>query len=776
MRSLESGSSRRMVFITALLFMGFSGIVAQVLLLRELLIVFSGNELVIGVILANWLIIEAAGSFLLGRYISGTRRKIGAFILVQVLFSLFLPLAIYLTRGLRVFLGVVPGEGLGFLHILYSSFLILLPVALPHGALFTSGCKIYSQFSSSRSQAESAGRVYFYETLGTIVGGLSFAYLMIPHLHSLQIAFIVALLNLASCLSLISPFWTDRIKGTLAGISIVSLLFISYLLFGEGADEIHRSSIDAQWEGQNVIHYQNSIYGNITVTEAEGQYTFFSDGVPVITVPDPDITFVEEFAHIPMLFHPDPREILVLSGGAGGVINEILKHSTVKRVDYAELDPLLLELIRKFPTPITQSELDDPRVEVKNLDARLFIHGATHGYSVIFIGLSTPSDLQVNRMFTEEFFRMAKNRLEDGGILTLTLPGSLTYLSEELKNLNACILNTLRDTYPYVRVIPGEFNLFLASTSPEVSLIKAPLLSQRLDERDLRVELLSGKHIEYRLHDRWVEWFMSFVEGYKGRNNRDFLPVAVFHSLSYWNALFSPSFHKRFKALEGISLGSIAIFVFAFTAAFGVLLWRVRGYSRLCVTFVVINTGFAGMLFDLLIIFTFQTLYGYVFHQVGILITVFMVGTAAGSLLITSFVERLKRHVLLFIRIELGIILFTCLLPVVFLILHSYLERSVVPMVFSLLSFTSGFLLGSQFPLAMKIYLRSSPDVGSAAGLLYGADLLGGWLGGLVGGIVLLPMLGVVKTCITVAMIKLSSFFIVLLLHRRDSLVARNQN
>ena len=74
---------------------------------------------------------------------------------------------------------------------------------------------------------------------------------------------------------------------------------------------------------------------------------------------------------------------------------------------------------------------------------------------------------------------MTKNRLEDGGILALTLPGSLTYLSEELKNLNACILNTLRDTYPYVRVIPGEFNLFRASTSPEVSLTEVLLLHRR---------------------------------------------------------------------------------------------------------------------------------------------------------------------------------------------------------------------------------------------------------------------------------------------------------
>ena len=783
------GNSRRALFLSALMLMGFSGIIAQVLLLRELLIVFSGNELTIGVILANWLIIEAAGSFLLGRSIESIRRKVEAFALVQMFFSLCLPLMVYLTRCLMPLLGMASGEGLGFLHILYSSFFILLPVTLPHGALFTFGCKIYSRCrildtgcsniqdsASSIQKAGSVGRAYLYETLGTIIGGVSFVYLMIPHLHSFQIAFIVASLNLVSCASLLNPFWTlrNRMRITLAGVSVVFLLLASYLLFSGSADEIHRSSIDKQWEGQKVVHYQNSIYGNITVVEEEGQYTFFSNGIPIITTPDPDIAYVEEFAHIPMLSHPNPQDILVLSGGAGGVINEILKHPTVQGVDYAELDPLLLELVRGFSTSLTELELNDPRVKVKNLDGRLFVQTTPHQYDLILIGLPTPSDLQVNRMFTKEFFLMAKKRLKDGGILALTLPGSLTYLSDELRDLNACILATLRASYPHVRVIPGEFNLFLTSISYRVSQIKASMLSRRLEERALEVALLTQRYIEYKLHERWLDWFMSFVEGYKGETNHDFLPIAVFHSLNYWNALFSPSFRKLQRKLwfERINLASVVACLSVFTIVLGVLFWRVRGFSRLSVPFAIMNTGFAGMLLDLLLIFTFQTLYGYVFYQVGILITVFMFGTAIGSLLVTSLLERIRRDILLFLKIEISVILFTCLLPVIFLFLHHHLERSVIPMIFPLLSFVPGFLIGSQFPLAAKIYLRFSHKVGSAAGLLYGADLFGGWLGGLIGGIVLLPALGMVKTCIVAVMIKLGSFLIVFLFHRRYGLAA----
>ena len=85
---------------------------------------------------------------------------------------------------------------------------------------------------------------------------------------------------------------------------------------------------------------------------------------------------------------------------------------------------------------------------------------------------------------------------------------------------------------------------------------------------------------------------------------------------------------------------------------------------------------------------------------------------------------------------------------------------------FLTLSFISGFLTGSQFPLANKLYLEKSSNVSQTAGLLYAADLLGGWLAGIVGAVVLLPVLGLVGTCITVALLKLTSFTVIT--SRRD--------
>ena len=76
------------------------------------------------------------------------------------------------------------------------------------------------------------------------------------------------------------------------------------------------------------------------------------------------------------------------------------------------------------------------------------------------------------------------------------------------------------------------------------------------------------------------------------------------------------------------------------------------------------------------------------------------------------------------------------------------------------LSFLSGLLIGAEIPLANKIYLRTSQSLSGTAGLLYGADLLGGWFGGILGGVVLLPVLGLLKTCMVVVLLKITSLIL----------------
>ena len=748
----------------AILAMGFSGLVAEILLLRELLIVFSGNELCIGIILANWLILEAFGCFFLGRKAEKSKNELETFTVITILFSLSLLIAIFLTRILKRVIGISIGESIGFLPMFYSSFLILLPVGILHGALFTFSCRIYSMFSGQ--DASSAGRVYAYETVGTIIGGIVCTYLLIPYLNTFQASSGLALLNFIVCLVLLAPYWkTGLFQKTILVILSVLIFFSGYLVFASQADKLHHYSIKAQWKNHNIVHYQNSQYGNICIIENQGQYIFFQDGIPNVITPIPDIPFIEEFVHLPLLAHPEPRKLLILSGGAGGIINEALKHSSIETIEYAELDPLLLDLFRKFPTPLTESELNDRRVKIKHIDGRLLVKTTRNKYDLILVGIMEPSNLQSNRFFTKEFFFLVKTRLNKGGIFVLGLPGSLTYSNEELKNLNSCIFHTLKSVFSYIRVIPGDgTNLFLLSDSREILTIDRMQILERLNQRNIKADVIVPWHIEKKLHHGWQDWFSNFIEGSSQKINSDFNPVGLFYSISHWNALFAPSLRWLFRQFERINLRTIVLLFVIFLLLYFFFRSKNIRFFRAGIPLSIITTGFAGMIFDLMLIFTFQSIYGYVFSWIGLLVASFMAGAACGAMLITIVLARIKNCFKLFIKIELAIICFSIGCPFIFLAVHEYLGSPGVfffRMLFLVISFICGLLIGSQFPLANKIYLRNSTSLSKTAGLLYASDLLGGWFGGIIGAVVLLPVLGLVGTCITVGLLKLTSFIVI---------------
>lgn len=756
--------------------MGFSGLVAQIVLLRELLIVFSGNELCIGIILANSLILEAFGSYYFGRKAEALKHKLESFTLLTIFFCLSLFIAILVIRIMRRMMGVSIGESIGFLPMFYSSFLVLMPVSILHGALFTYCCQIYSTISST--VASPTGKVYVYETIGTIIGGVICAYLLVPRFTSFEAAAWLALLNFITCLALLAPSQNNgRYRQTvLAGLSVL-IIFVGYSIFAGQVGTLHDKSIRWQWKNQRVVHYQNSQYGNICITENQGQYIFFHDGVATLITPVPDIPFVEEFVHIPLLAHPDPATILILSGGAGGVINETFKHPSIKSIEYAELDPLVLDLIRRFPTPLTEAELDDPRVRVKQVDGRLLLRTTETAYDLIFVGIQEPSNLQSNRFFTREFFSLARERLQKDGIVVIGLPGSLDFLNEELVHLNSCIYNTLDRVFAHIRVIPGDgTNLFLASDSQEVLTLDREQVVARLIERDIGAERGLPWHIEQKLHPGWRTWFANFLDGGTEKINSDFRPLGIFYSISHWNALFAPSLRGIFRQIEHTDLKTIVAFLGIALTFYFLFLAKKRRFFQQAVSFSIITTGFAGMIFDLMIIFTFQALYGYVFSWIGILVAAFMAGAACGASMATSAMTRMKNCFKLFVTIEVVLICFSFGFPVVFFALYTGLDTSGFVLFRTLIlsvSFLSGVLTGAQFPLANELYLKNSTSISRTAGLLYASDLLGGWLGGIAGAVLLLPVLGLTGTCMTVGLLKLASFIVLVTQATHQSLVAK---
>lgn len=722
---------------------GLSGIAAQVFILRELLVSFLGNELTLGIILSNWLISEAAGVFLIGKYIDKARDKVNIFIILQIVFSSALPLSIYFSRVFKDVLGLPLIQAVGLNTIFSVSLLIIMPVAFCHGALFSVGCKIYN----------SIGKAYTWETIGTIIGGIISTYIFIPYLNSFQIAFIISMINLLTCLLVFK--YKPNITLILLSLSVMIACFFLIV----NSSHFHRLSLEKQWRTGDILEYRNSIYGNIMVTKEESQQTFFYNGQPIITTPHPDIVSLEEFGQIPLLLHPAPKDILIVSGGAGGLISEVLKHP-VRKIDYLELDPLIITMLNKHPSTLTKKELEDKRVNIINIDGRVFLKNHKNQYDVVLVGLFSPSELSINRLFTQEFFSLVKKRLNQNGILVFRLPGSLTYLSPELRDLNMSILNPLKKVYNYVRIIPGDYNIFLASSDKEMLGVNPDEMGERINQRNIKTNLLTRDYLEYRLNKKCLDWFRQSCSGATKKINKDFLPFAVFEMLIFWNKQFSVKLAHFLEFFEGLSLKPMLAVVFIITSILFFLFSRNSKLKRLTIAYSIATTGFFGMLINLILIFSFQIIYGYLYYYIGILISIFMSGIAIGSILVTNNLERIKDNRRLFIKVEAMILVFSYLLAMMINSFSHYLHNYLV--IFIIIFFIPGFLMGLEFPLASRIYLQDKENIGRISGLLYAADLLGGCVAGILGGIIFLPILGLFNSCMVIIMFKLSSFLLIL--------------
>ncbi|HDN79082.1 MAG TPA: hypothetical protein ENG33_01295, partial [Chloroflexi bacterium] len=662
-----------MTFAFAFLLMGFTFTITQAVMVRELMVAFSGNELSIGLVLGCWLLLETLGSGLLGRVISRLRWGTLAYAFLQIILALLLPVALFLAFSIRTLLGVIPGQGVGMGSIFLSSFFILLPLGLIDGAMFTVASDAFAKYT--REGIPAVGKVYVLEAVGGIIGGVVFTYLFIPHLTSSQTMLLLAALNLASAISM--AYIAQRHQRTAGIIGAAFLLGATlFLLLPAPSQAIHRAMISSRWRGYELAFYGNSVYGNVAAIKQGEQYTFFANGLPIITAPVPDIAFSQELVHLPMLFIGEPHRCLVVSGGVGGVLREVLKYPW-ERVEYAELDPLLLRAVQQLPTPLTEQELGDPRVHVEYVDGRLLIRkralqATPPRYNLIILNLPYPSTLQLNRFYTEEFFRLVKAILDDEGVVVITAPGSLTYLSPGMRSLNLSLYETLSTVFPHVRAIPGEgTNLWLASPQMQLEDFTLGEILQHWQEKRPPDVIVTEQHLRVRFDERRTAWFWKSLEelGAVARN-RDLHPVGLLYGLTYWNEIFSPGLSGYFCSLARLRFVHLALPLLIIAAGLVAFQLVKKGGDSFVIPLAIATTGFGGMCFDLLIIFAFQVFYGYVYREVGLLITAFMAGLSLGGWLMSCWVEKVRGRPTL-LKLEAGLVAMWVLLPLALLGLYT---------------------------------------------------------------------------------------------------------
>jgi spermidine synthase len=187
----------------------------------------------------------------------------------------------------------------------------------------------------------------------------------------------------------------------------------------------------------------------------------------------------------------------------------------------------------------------------------------------------------------------------------------------------------------------------------------------------------------------------------------------------------------------------------------------------------VATTGFFGIAFSVLLIFSFQTLYGYAYQWIGLLIASFMVGLALGSRTMTGLLGKIRKFTLTLAGVEILMTVFAGLGIILLALFYSpglgQRILSGIRLAFLLLSGITGYLVGLEFPLASFIFSGDEQRAGRTAGILYGSDLFGAWAGSLLVGVLWTPVLGILQACGVVIFLKLVSLSMIGFLSPRKS-------
>ena len=704
--------------------------------MREFLAVFSGNELIFGTVLGVWLLLTGAGSWL-GRTASRLKDPLTVLIVAQVLIAL-LPIAdVFLLRSLRnvVF---IRGAAVGLTETVASCIVLLAPYCLVTGYLLT----LASSILATRKDSASTGQVYFLDNVGDVVGGLLFSFVLVFWFNHFQILYFPALLNLlfaglllfrfkaAGCSrppeapdSAAAPLHNGRTRSALRR----SLLCVAVVAMGVVlCRDLDQLSTELQYTGQHVLYEGNSPYGRLIVTETSGQHNFIHNGVVLFSTHN--VEQIEETVHYAMAQRPDAGRVLLVSGGVSGTAREILKYG-VAHVDYVELDPLIIRVAQRY----LPGSLDDARIRVVNTDGRFFVRQPGHRYGVAIVNVPDPSSSQLNRFYTREFFGEVSARLTADGVLCISLGRYENYLGPELAKLIAVAHQTLRQVFDNVVLVPGRKVYFLASDGPLVS--GAADIAERIEGKGIDNRFVNRHYLRDVLGPLRLAGVRRAISS-DAAVNTDFAPVLYYHHLRYWMS--------QFKVRLGFLIGVLTLILAA---------WIIHARP---VSLAMFTTGLAASTLEVVLMMGFQILCGCLYHQVGLIVAMFMLGLGIGSFTMNRLLAGRSRRDL--VKLEFAIAVYAVCLPFLLIALGKIQDPGVATIAaqvaIPMLALVLGALVGLEFPLAGKLDFHT---VSGTASRLYTADYLGAALGALLVSTLLIPLLGVTTVCVLAAALNLAS-------------------
>jgi spermidine synthase len=205
-----------------------------------------------------------------------------------------------------------------------------------------------------------------------------------------------------------------------------------------------RVLFDSETEHQQLIIFENEDYGRVMML----------DGVVQLSMRD-EFVYHEMMAHVPLFAHGKAKKVLIVGGGDGGVLREVLKHPEVKSATLCEIDRSVIDLCREHFTDVSAGAFDDKRTKVVIADGTKFVHETDERFDAIMVDSTDPIGPGA-ALFTKEFYTDCFRALTPGGVL-VTQNGLPFLQASELKQSITYFRDLFEDAFAYLATTPSYF-------------------------------------------------------------------------------------------------------------------------------------------------------------------------------------------------------------------------------------------------------------------------------------------------------------------------------
>ncbi|MGC4044680.1 MAG: polyamine aminopropyltransferase [Armatimonas sp.] len=306
-----------------------------------------------------------------------------------------------------------------------------------------------------------------FDYIGSLAGSILFPLLLLPMLGATRTAFLVGLLNLGVAgwnvvtfkEKVPRPFYPLAIIGVLG-----ALLFTGFITADKATGFFERALYE-----DSVLLAKQTPYQRIVITRRKNDLRLYLDGNIQFSAAD-EYRYHEPLIHPAMSLSVSRENILVLGGGDGLAVREILKWPDVKSITLVDIDPAMTDLAKTYPAlrELNNNSFSDPRVKIVHEDAYKFLEKDPTRYGVIIGDLPDPNNEALGKLYSKEFYKFVRERLGRGGVLVVQSTSPL-FARDAFWCTRKTIASAGFNTTPYHVYVPtfGDWGFTLARATPE---------------------------------------------------------------------------------------------------------------------------------------------------------------------------------------------------------------------------------------------------------------------------------------------------------------------